>query len=271
MRMFPIITLSVTLLLTGCATRTSGPTDLAELTHLKADPPKKERHQMNQMTGIRKQAITETAHMLGSQYGLIWRTKQINRTLDNHEQHLSQIYNFRALEIKHNVLPPVLVTSNNEVNLPEDKAIRTARKTYKIISAPHFVTTAQHWGTYLKAHYSKPEKPNDTLLPKNKEEIKLWNQTITTAWTEGIHQAEEIFTRNLARLSRDYKGMALYHALLAQHMITPTYIATTELGITSDDSGNEMRINDQVQRITSESILNPHSNVWRPTLQMQQS
>ena len=58
--------------------------------------------------------------------------------------------------------------------------------------------------------------------------------------------------------------MVLYRRLLAQGMITSPQVAKAELGVTGN--ANQIRINDEVMRITAHSALQPNSNKWKPIL-----
>src|SRR5947209_4795816 len=94
---------------------------------------------------IRLQAIRDTALSVGAQGGLAWRSHQIDTMLLESQNHLDQIFNFNAVMLKHNVLPPVLVEGRNTLNLANTQAIRLADRIYKIQSPPHFVTAAPTW------------------------------------------------------------------------------------------------------------------------------
>jgi defect-in-organelle-trafficking protein DotC len=65
----------------------------------------------------------------------------------------------------------------------------------------------------------------------------------------------------LARIKQDLKGMILYRKLLAMNMVSPPFVAQTDLGITGDS--NEINIDDRVLRITALPELNPNSKDWR--------
>ena len=54
--------------------------------------------------------------------------------------------------------------------------------------------------------------------------------------------------------------MILYRKLLQEKMISPPFVARTELGITGD--GSDMRINDQVLRIVELPKLQTNSRHW---------
>lgn len=210
---------------------------------------------------MRLAAIEETATSLGAQSGLAWASGQINHMLESEQRNLDQIFNFQMLLLDKNVLPPVLVEGRNALNLDNPETLRLADKVYKIECPPHFVTAAPHWREYLWMNYGYPEKPNDTLIPRDEVERQVWNDCVIKGWQEGIKQANQIFEANMGRLKRDYTGMILYRTLLAQHMVTPPYVAKTELGVTGDD--NNMRINDQVLRITATSRLIEDTSKWK--------
>lgn len=215
----------------------------------------------NQVNPIRLKAIKETATTLGARGGLAYRGFQINQSLKDQARELDQIFNFNQLLINNNVLPPVLVTSNNNANLSSQTAIRYASKTYKIITPARFVTAAPTWRTYLWMSYKKPELPDKTLLPNTKAEAEVWNKYIRTGWEQGLEQANAIFDANLNRLKRDYMGIVLYRKLLAQGMVSAPYIAKANLGVTGDSK--EIRIDDRVMRITKGSALQPDSKQWK--------
>lgn len=210
---------------------------------------------------IRLEAIQDTAMSVGAQGGLAWRAFQINRMLTQESDYLNQIFNFNALILKNNVLPPVLQEGDMTLNLASDYALRLSDKIYKIDQPPRFVTAAPNWRNYLWMNDAKPPAPNATLLPKDDEERQIWNKNIKIGWQAGIEQANQIFAINLGRLKRDYAGMVLYRKLLAENMVTPPYVAKVNLGVTG--GGNLMRINDQVLRITAIPQLNPNAKTWK--------
>ncbi|MCW5589619.1 MAG: type IV secretory system conjugative DNA transfer family protein [Legionellales bacterium] len=86
----------------------------------------------------------------------------------------------------------------------------------------------------------------------------------STRLTQGIKQANMIYNDNLNRLQRDYRGMVLYRKLLAENMVSLPYVAQTDLGITNENG--EMRVNDQVLRITALPNLQSNSQTWNPVI-----
>ncbi len=217
-----------------------------------------------QINPVRWQALYETALSLGATGALAWRSEQIDMSLTKNTGDLNQIFDFNQLLLQDNILPPVLVESDNSLNLADSDSIRLAAKTFKIISPARFVTAAPSWRAYLWMSYPKPPVPDRTLLPKNQVEAEVWNRFIREGWQNGIQQANAIFSANLNRLRRDYNGMVLYRKMLAQGMVSAPFVAKADLGVTGDS--NEIRVDDRILRITAHSQLQTDSSKWQPIL-----
>ena len=112
--------------------------------------------------------------------------------------------------------------------------------------------------------YKKPEIPNNTLLPRGEDEVKVWNKYLRLGWLNGLDQCYEIFEANMNRLHRDFEGIILYRKLYAQRLVTKPYVSAADLGVTG--GGNAMRVNDRILRITATSELDPNSKHWKPVL-----
>lgn len=222
-----------------------------------------------QVNAIRAQALRDTAMSLAAQTALAVRAKQINAILDKDAATLSQAFNFRGLILSSNVLPPVLQESRSSLNLADDTTIRLSDRTYRILNQARFVTAPPDWRDYLWMNYVAPQRPNNTLLPKDAAELAIWNQGVDLGWQEGVRQANEIYAENLARIRRDFAGMVLYRKLLAQNMVSAPYVAQSKMGVTG--GGDELRINDQVLRITALPQLQGNSKVWKPAFNSQNS
>jgi len=210
---------------------------------------------------IREMALKETALSLGAQAGLAYRAKYIDDQLVKQTRNLDTIYDFRALVLEHNVLPPVLLEGRNTLNLADTQTIRVSDRTYKVSKQAHFITTPPDWRQYLWMDYQKPDYPNTTLLPKSKEERQIWSCYVEKGWEKGVDQANTILEESIARIKEDFIGMILYRKLLAMNMVSPPYVSNTELGVTGD--GDEIHIDDRVLRITALPALNINSEEWR--------
>jgi defect-in-organelle-trafficking protein DotC len=248
------------LLLAACThQQTFDPTNIHDLENMSVqETPVPSASEVSQ---IRIKALQDTAMSVGAQGGLAWASQQINKRLDKDKWYLETVYNFNGMMLSHGVLPPVLVEGNNSLNQDDPNTIRIADKTYKIAQQARFATTPPNWREYIWMPFNSPELPNKVLLPRNSEERKLWSKSIKIGWENGIVQAYNIFQQNLARLKRDYNGMILYRKLLQEQMISAPYVSKTELGVTGD--GSDMRINDQVLRITELPKLQTDSSDWK--------
>ena len=259
--------LSIVLLvaLVGCATRTTQQLgDTETLAGLKAMAyTKKSGARATAMTTskIRETALRETALSLGAQAALAWRAKYIDDNLVKQTRHLDAIYDFNAITLEHNVLPPVLLEGRHTLNLADAQTIRISDRTYKVYKQARFITTPPNWRQYLWMDYQRPEYPHVSLLPANRDEREIWCYYVEKGWQKGTEQANTIFEDNIARIKEDFKGMILYRKLLAMNMVSPPYVSNTDLGVTGD--GEEIHIDDRVLRITALPALNVNSDEWR--------
>lgn len=256
----------LTTALAGCNTNVDyavvGNTDnLQDLQNLHAVP---NRPASKALTSVRNEALQEIALSTGAQSGLAWRSKQINEILSQSSENLDRSFNFNLLLLAHNVVPPVLVTGESSLNLDDPLTIRIADRTYQIVSQARFATTPPTWRDYLWMSYNKPDAPIAGLLPKTDDEKAVWKKYSAMGWQNGVEQANNIYKENLARLKRDFDGMTRYRVLLAQGMVSPPFVAHTDLGVTGDSSN--MRINDQVLRITALPKLQTNSKRWNPVV-----
>src|SRR3989344_4194987 len=75
----------------------------------------------------------DSAATLGARGGLAWQSRNIDLALKAESIFLDQVFDFNQLLLGHNVLPPVLVDSDNNLNLDDDDTLRIDTKTYRII------------------------------------------------------------------------------------------------------------------------------------------
>ena len=216
---------------------------------------------MPTMSKIREMALKETALSLGAQSALAWRAKYIDDQLVKQSRNLDTIYDFNALILEHNILPPVLLEGRNTLNLADTQTIRISDRTYKVAKQARFITTPPNWRQYLWMDYKKPEYPNMTLLPKTKEERQVWCHYVDKGWQNGVEQANIILEESISRIKEDFAGMIMYRKLLAMNMVSPPFVSHTDLGVTGD--GGEIHIDDRVLRITALPALNVNSSEWR--------
>lgn len=250
------VILSVLLVLNGCATKTknSAPSTLGNLQRLSSS-------KASTVGAIRSQGLRDTALSVGARGGLAWRAEHINDILLKNQSLLSRVFNFNAMLLEKNVLPPVLTEAQKTLSLTGFDTIRVADRTYQIVHQARFVTTVPTWREYLWLSYSAPEAPDRTLLPRTREERLIWKRFVEEGWRAGVQQADLIFQENIARLKRDYEGMVRYRSLQAKNMVSAPFVAQLDMGVTG--GGSDLTINDRILRITAFPSLQNESQEWR--------
>jgi defect in organelle trafficking protein DotC len=253
-------------ILVSCTPRTYGSmgdtTSLAGLKSMGTIKKAGERRAVNESKGkIRDMGLRETALSLGAQSGLAARAKHIDDQLVRQTRNLDAIFDFKALILDNNVLPPVLLQGNNTLNLANAQAIRVSDRTYKLAKQARFITTPPNWRQYLWLDYQTPEAPHVSMQPSTREERQVWCYYVEKGWQNGVEQADTILSENIARIKEDFTGMILYRKLLAMNMVSAPYVSHTDLGITGN--GDELHIDDRVLRITALPALNINSSEWR--------
>lgn len=263
LKYIPKISIALAVFLTACSssnTQVGNTTSLAGLQEMANSRPIKVTSKAA-MSKIREMALKETALSLGAQSALAWRAKYIDDQLIKQSRNLDAIYDFNALVLEHNVLPPVLLEGRSTLNLADDQTIRISDRTYKVSKQARFITTSPNWRQYLWMDYKTPEYPNITLLPKTKAERAVWCTYIDKGWNNGVEQANTILEESIARIKEDFAGMIMYRKLLAMNMVSPPFVSHTDLGVTGD--AGEIHIDDRVLRITALPALNTNSSEWR--------
>lgn len=248
--------ITMSLLLSGCTSITPQSNELSSIRDVK---PTHDR--VISITGLRYTAIRDAALSLGARGGLAWRSNEINRETEAQNRQLDRIFNFNAMLLDENILPPVLIEGRNTLEQTSEDNLRLSDRSFAVVSQARFVTAAPTWRDYLVKHYKKPEMPDRSLLPRDETELKVWERYVEEGWRAGVSQANTIFLENLGRLKRDYEGMVRYQTLLAQNMVTKPFVAKVDLGVTGGN--NEMAINDRVLRITAKPGFQQKSDQWR--------
>lgn len=259
-----IVVLLTSMLLCSCSTSQQIYGGTHSLQDLKDLHVRSGKHPTGFINPIRLAALKEAGIGVGARSGLAFRARQINGILEKNDRQLRQLFDFQQMLLPHNVLPPILVESRAQLRLADPNTIRLADRSYRIVEQARFVTAAPQWREYLWMDFDFPVRPDPTLLPKNKYERAQWVKFVSQGWQRGIAQANEIYRENLSLIQRDFTGMALYRRLLTQQVVSAPYVARTALGVTGN--ADNVRINDQVLRITALPELSPDSAHWRPVL-----
>lgn len=209
-------------------------------------------------------AMREVALSYGAQSGLHWKSTQVLHYLDKHSLELDKVYNFNALLMKHNVLPPVVAHYGKSYTVEDNSTVRLSDHEIIMVKPARFVSSAPMWRDYIYISFVEPEEPPKGLLPQTEEELLIWRTAAEEGWKIGVEQSSIIFQDALSRLNKDFEGMVLYQMLHLQNMISAPYTETTNLGVTGNNQG--IRLNDKIIKITRPSVLNTQTNQWQPVL-----
>ena len=214
-----------------------------------------------QISDLRAEAIKEIALSLGVSSGLSAQFQVYEKALETRSAELDRQYNFEALKLSPGVLPPVLSQSFSNFELKDNETIEFAGKTFKIERPARMVSVYPTWRDYLKFNFRPAALPKQNFMPRTAAERALWDASVKEGWEEGVRQAHVVWTNAWGELRRDYEGMILYKQLLANNAITPTIVASANLGVTGD--GTTMSVNHQVIKITDHSRFKNDQNQWK--------
>lgn len=211
----------------------------------------------NGVEAVRREALLAAGLEIGAQGGLLSRSSEINRFLEETKDILDRQFPFHPLLIDGEILPPVILSSRQAVTMGDNgKTLRVADAMYSIKQDARFVTAAPTWRDYLSMPQAGVRMPHRSVAPKTDAEKRVWHQAVGQGWRSGVAQADEIYELALNELSQDFLGMVTYRKLLSEGKVSKPNIERNNLGVTGN--GREMVIGDRVKEITEESSLQIH-------------
>jgi defect in organelle trafficking protein DotC len=218
---------------------------------------------------IRLDALREAAWSYGARGGLAARTFAIQRRIAELDGALSKAFDFRRLLLNAPsglMIEPPVVTEAQKATIVDGggQSAAVADRIIRINRVARIVTAPRDWHLYLERDWGQVEAPPAVLLPKDRAERDEWRVYVRQGWDAGVQQADETFQADLDRMTSDLVGMVRYRELLAQGMISATFAAHEDRGITG--GGSEMRIGDRGVTITGQSVLIPRSEQWQSKL-----
>lgn len=219
----------------------------------------------NGLDAAKMQAIKENGIRIGIQAGMIYRGKQIKKSLDFRSVSLDKIYEFQPLMDRDGFLPPVIGEVSRKI-ATEGGAQREeyAGYIYRIIVPAKFVRIVPTWRDYLYTGLSDSRMSVDQLpeaiRPKTDAEKKVWHDAVDEGWVDGVKQSDMIFAENMARLDRDYVGMFRYFYLRGKGMIMSPVLSKTPDGI--HVTNDEIAIGTGEKAIEQKSSMQPNVSLW---------
>ncbi|ART57174.1 hypothetical protein CBP36_19900 (plasmid) [Acidovorax carolinensis] len=214
------------------------------------------------VSDIRFNAIRETAITYGAQAGLARRNYENQLKLERQARSLDVVYNFQALMVEGNVVPPVLTETSDVYDQSSNDILRVIGKVFRIEQQARFVYNTPTWRSYMMSGYDFDSNLVAQVSPKSDQERELWRQSVEEGFKLGEQQADDILKQNFATLQRDFMGMVLYHRMLDSGMVTKPFVASTKTGVTRSADGS-MHIGEVFLRITAAPDFVDNAGQWK--------
>ena len=216
-------------------------------------------------------AIKSEAVRIGAQYGFADESQRLQKEVETKVSQLDKIYDFGAVmqyanpnSAVINLLPPVIVLSNNYVQSGQDgRYLKISNNLYRIVRNAKIVTATPSWRDYLIMPVYAPNQPVKSLLPKNAAEKKIWKAGFKLGWGIGVKQADAEMTTRVHRLGRDFNGMLNYLILYKKGQVSSPYVAYKNTPVIGGKK--EVSINNQIYQITAPAQLNTNVQSWQVT------
>ena len=216
----------------------------------------------SKVPALRAEALKEVALQMGSSYGLAYFYNGIyERFIKGNEAELDRKYDFEKLSLSAGVMPPILSQNFSHYELVDDNHVVISDKDFKIEEPARMVSVYPTWRDYLQFDFKAPDLPTTNFLPKNSAERLIWDENVEKGWEFGKQQAFNIYKDAKGKLDRDYEGMILYKQALVNGQITPTVVASSNLGVEGD--GKTLSVNKRSIQITNHSEFIVDSKKWK--------
>ena len=230
--------------------RRDEPREMAELLEMKGTSEKE-----TAVSLLRPMAIREAAQLVTFQTAIAYRYNELLEITEKYAPILDTAFDFSPLLMTEGsalIQPPVLTRSGASLRIEKPDTATAAETAYELLEPARFVSFAPHWREFLMVGaFPEPEKPNPAVLPKNDKERAIWRAAVRESWARGLAEAEQLYADNVARMTRQYRGVMLYHLLTAQRLLSKVGAASASLPLNASDT--KLYIGQQVYRITAPS------------------
>jgi defect in organelle trafficking protein DotC len=205
-------------------------------------------------------AVREIGLSYGMRGGLAYRSRAIADLLEKQSERLDRVFPFQPVLLNPNLLPPVIIEATQTMDHTSDDHMVIADIVYRIHAPARLVSLAPTWREYLI--YDAGFDPRDLAgwSPKNEQEAALFRSAVEEGFQLGIEQANAIFEANMARMTRDLKGMIRFKELHARKMITPPVMAKVQKGVTG--GGDVMNLNEVEMSLEEKAQLKASPHEW---------
>jgi len=223
----------------------------------------------NMAQQARQQALFDTAISLGLKAGIHAQLSKINEGIEKNTIFLDKVYNFEPYLISQRVVPPVITEARNLYNQSGDSAVRLSGVMYTIERQARMTSTAPNWREYLNFPVMKDGFNNPSLLPRNQEEMDVWQKALRQGWFDGITQANDMLQQSLDRLNRDFIGILRFHRFVLEGKVTLPVIAESKMDVSK--SQGSMVVDEQLLRLTVLPDFQSSISQWKAPIQSSQA
>lgn len=227
------------------------------------------RSQDVRLSPVREAALRDTAQVIGIQWGLGDRSRELDLILRQRSADLDKRYNFGRLSLGAGFLPPV-IHEVRDLRAIDNQVLRVGKVMYQIAEPPRPFIVAPSWRDWLYQGLDADLRPgvpsHKQLLPHDDAEQRFWQQELRRAYQEGRTQAQEVFDLNLVRLKATHEGMERYYDLYKRGIMSAPVMATAGTIVDRQDP-NTIVIGNMVLRITVPADFVEDPNRWVPLAQ----
>lgn len=242
------------------------PLSLSDLTQLKNSVFK---DLSRQTLGPRLTIVREAGLFIGTRGGFADYVAKLNSKLEEKDRLLRQIYDFSRLiavtSSGHLMLPPIVTEQKSSLEINQTGEMLVERDlVFEIIEPARLTSVVPDYSSYITLSPDPVQIEDSRVLPRNKEEEKIWSSAVKEGWQIGEAQGLAVFEEGLRVLERDFLGMALYRELLKKGLVNEWIIATSRQGVIKD--GDTMLVGGILVRITLPVGFNTDTKNWKPII-----
>ncbi len=209
---------------------------------------------------LRLNVLRDAACAVGARGGFIAQANKNRDEIGVRQATRLDRFAFPTLALKDGLYPPVISKIEGAVSQDGPDMVRLSGVTYRIERAERFALSPITWRDYVFQGFPAPNAmvptPHHTLLPKTKHEREFWKVTVELCWKDGVAQADRMVSINLAKMEREFYGMALYKQLVDDRLIDAPMVEYNYRSAVG--GGNEMIMDDHAYRVVKPgSLVNP--------------
>lgn len=237
--------------------------DKALLTHLKGLKMADDVVESPSQDGRVREMLVE-ALSVGTLAGSYYASKKINEMLNAESRYFDLSYDFSDSVISYKgafILPPAVSERKDQTEIIGGKIFVVKRQVFSMDTTARFVYEIPTWRNYLLLTPPKPELPDNSLLPRSKDEVKQWEQAVEKGWKTGVKQAVYVVNGRFAKMARDLIGYDRYHLLVAAKALSEPKIKHTFTPVSG--GGFELSIEDSVVEIVVNPMLSTDRYNWQ--------